>query len=81
LSIDTWLKVDGVESVITDLDNKELRIKMYSGEEYYYYHKDEDEIFDAHYALTDKFRDETDRKSLVSRTLKRISTFIGLCKK
>ena len=73
-SIITWLKVDRVESVITDQDNKELRIKMYSGEEHYYKSRDESEIIDAHYALTDKFRDDTDKENLVSRIVERFST-------
>ena len=70
-----WLKVDRVESVRADMDNGELRIKMYSGEEHYYKSRDENEIIDAHYALTDKFRDETDKEGLVSRTLRKISDF------
>ena len=51
-----WLDADRVESVVTDLNNKTMLIKMHSGEQFRFENKDEGELLEAYYRLTSKFR-------------------------
>ena len=42
--------------MIADQDKKAILIKMHSGDEFRYENKDENEIIEEYFALTDKFR-------------------------
>ena len=52
------IDIDRIESVILDQDNNVILIRMYSGDSFRYHNDDDNEIIDAYYALTDKFREK-----------------------